>query len=71
MSIRLKTSSVNTLSIAFYQGDALGSFNSWLRLITGILFGIALVGFAYPYINDSFADIVRRSEATLVKGPGQ
>jgi uncharacterized membrane protein len=60
----------NTLSMAFYQGDALGSFNSWLRLITGILFGIALVGFAYPYINDSFADIVRRSEATLVKGPG-
>jgi uncharacterized membrane protein len=58
----------NTLSMAFYQGDALGSFNSWLRLITGILFGIALVGFAYPYINDSFADIVRRSESTLVKG---
>jgi uncharacterized membrane protein len=61
----------NTLSSAFYQGDALGSFNSWMRLITGILFGIALVGFAYPYMNDSFAEIVRRSEATLMKGPGQ
>ena len=33
----------NTFSSAFYQGDALGSFNSWMRLITGILFGIALV----------------------------
>ena len=61
----------NTLSMAFYQGDALGSFNSWMRLITGILFGIALVGFAYPYINAAFADIVRRSEGTLMKGSGQ
>lgn len=61
----------NAFSTAFYQGDALGSFNSWMRLITGILFGTALVGFAYPYINDSFADIVRRSEATLMKGLGQ
>jgi uncharacterized membrane protein len=58
----------NVFSTAFYQGDALGSFNSWMRLLTGILFGIALVGFAYPYINDSFADIVRHSEATLTKG---
>ena len=48
----------NVFSTAFYQGDALGSFNSWMRLITGIWFGIALVGFAYPYINDSFADTV-------------
>jgi uncharacterized membrane protein len=61
----------NTFSTAFYQGDALGSFNSWMRLITGLLFGIALVAFAYPYINDSFADIVRRSEGTLMKGSGQ
>jgi len=58
----------NTFSAIFYQGDALGSFNSWMRLITGVLFGIAVVGFAFPYINDSFADIVRRSEANLMKG---
>jgi len=61
----------NVFPITFYQGDALGSFNSWMRLITGILFGIPLVGFAYPYINDSFADIVHYSEATLMKDPGQ
>jgi len=60
----------NAFSIAFYQGDALGSFNSWMRLITGLLFGIALVGFAYPYINAAFADIVRHSEGTLMKGSG-
>ena len=59
----------NIFPMTFYQGDILGSFNSWMRLITGVLFGIALVGFAFPYINDSFADIVRRSEANLMKGP--
>lgn len=48
----------NVFSMNFYQGDALGSFNSWLRLITGILFGLGLVGFAYPYINETFADTV-------------
>jgi uncharacterized membrane protein len=57
----------NTLSTGFYQGDALGSFNSWARLISGLSFGIALVGFAFPHINDSFADMVFRSEATLMK----
>lgn len=55
----------NAFSTAFYQGDALGSFNSWLRLITGILFGIGLVAFAYPYINHSFADIVYYSETPM------
>ena len=49
----------HSFGMAFYQGDALGSFNSWARLITGILFGIAVVGLAYPYMNDSFADMVR------------
>ena len=58
----------HAFSSAFYQGDALGTFNSWMRLITGILFGIALVGFAYPYIDGAFTDIVRRSEDTLTKG---
>ena len=61
----------NAFSTAFYQGDTIGSFNSCMRLITGVLFGVALVGFAYPYINDSFADIVHRSEATLMKGSRQ
>ena len=54
--------------MTYYQGDAFGSFNSWMRLITGLLFGIALVGIAFPYINDAFTDIARRSEATLIKG---
>lgn len=38
-------------SAAFYYGDALGSFNSWMRLITGILFGLGLVLFGFPYVQ--------------------
>jgi uncharacterized membrane protein len=55
----------NAFSTAFYQGDALGSFNSWMRLFTGILFGIALVGFVYPYLNNSFTD---NNVATPLRG---
>jgi len=37
----------------FYAGDALGSFNSWMRLITGGLFSLGLVWFAFPEIEKS------------------
>jgi uncharacterized membrane protein len=42
-------------SPSFYAGDALGSFNSWMRIITGLLAGLGLVWFAFPYIAESFA----------------
>lgn len=42
----------------FYAGDALGSFNSWMRLITGVFFGIAVIWLAYPAIDGFFADYV-------------
>lgn len=38
----------------FYAGDALGSFNSWMRIITGSLAGLGLVWFAFPYIDEAF-----------------
>jgi len=41
----------NRLPASFYAGDALGSFNSWLRLLTGGLFGLGLVGFLYPRLE--------------------
>jgi len=69
-NVWLQTLTNHALPTTFYQGDALGSFNSWMRLITGILFGLGLVAFAFPYVNDSFADIARRSEETLMKGKG-
>lgn len=43
------------LPARFYAGDALGSFNSWMRMITGPLAGIGLVWFAMPPVEASFA----------------
>ena len=39
----------------FYAGDAWGSFNSIMRLGTGILFGLGIVWFAFPYVDESFS----------------
>ena len=38
------------LSANFYAGDALGSFNSLARFMTGLLAGLGIVWFAFPYI---------------------
>ncbi len=40
----------------FYAGDALGSFNSWMRLLTGVLAGFGLAWFALPYVEASFVE---------------
>ncbi|HKI54581.1 MAG TPA: DUF2085 domain-containing protein [Anaerolineales bacterium] len=40
----------NAISVTFYAGDALGSFNSIMRFITGILAGLGIVWIAFPYI---------------------
>lgn len=41
-------------SESFYVGTVIGSFNWWARLFTGLLFGLAVVWFCYPYVEDSF-----------------
>jgi uncharacterized membrane protein len=38
----------------FYAGDALGSFNSWMRLLTGVFFGLGVVWFGFPYLDQAF-----------------
>jgi len=38
-----------------YAGDALGSVNSWSRLVTGLLAGLGIAGFALPHVERSFA----------------
>lgn len=38
----------------FYLGDALGSFNSWMRWVTGLLFAFGLVWWTFPYVDESF-----------------
>lgn len=52
----------NSLPNWFYAGDAFGSFNSWARLISGLLFGFAIVWLACPYLDRSL-----RETATTVR----
>ncbi len=47
----------------FYAGDAWGSFNAWLRLVTGVLFGLGVVWFAYPHLHMGFQDTAAQIEA--------
>jgi uncharacterized membrane protein len=37
----------------FYVGDALGSFNSWARFISGLLAGFSITWLLFPYIFQS------------------
>lgn len=48
----------NTFSPTFYAGDAWGSFNSIMRMISGILFGAGIVWFGFPYLEEYFKDQV-------------
>lgn len=47
----------NSLPPAFYAGDAWGSFNSIVRLVSGAFFGAGVVWFTYPYLNEYFEDL--------------
>ena len=47
----------NVLSTSFYVGDALGSFNSWMRLVTGILAGLGIVWFVFPYVFPAESEV--------------
>lgn len=40
---------------SFYLGDAWGSFNSLMRLLTGLMFGIGTVWYTYPYLDKVLA----------------
>jgi len=39
---------------SFYQGDAWGSFNFWARLISAVLFGLAVAWLAFPSLDRTF-----------------
>lgn len=41
----------NAFSDTFYRGDYFGTFNSWMRFISGIGFGIGMIGFFFPIIH--------------------
>lgn len=50
---------------SFYTGNKLGTFNSWARLVSGLLAGLAVVWGAYPVFEDYFRDVRRTLEARL------
>lgn len=58
----LATLTGNAFAPGFYSGDAVGSFNFWLRLITGLLFGLGVVWFAYPRLGAAFAETAHHIE---------
>ncbi len=49
---------------SFYAGDALGSFNMLMRLLSGITFGVAIGGFLYPWIDLSTQSAASYNEIT-------
>jgi len=56
----LATLTNNAFSFGFYVGDAWGSFNSIMRLLTGILFGIGAVWFSFPYLDLAYSPNKKR-----------
>ncbi len=57
----------NSFPSWFYSGDGLGSFNSWMRLVTGVVFGISSVWLFYPYVEQTFAKIIHKIETKFRK----
>lgn len=55
----------DALPAGFYAGDALGSFNSWMRLITGLLFGLGIVWFGFHYLDEAFAEMAHSLERKI------
>lgn len=53
------------LGVEFYVGNALGSFNSWARLISGTLAGLAVVWGAYPLLDGNFRTVAATLEGQL------
>jgi uncharacterized membrane protein len=45
----------NSLPAPFYAGDALGSFNSLMRLVTGLLAGLGVAWLVFPSLEESLA----------------
>lgn len=50
----------NALPAAFYAGTALGSFNWLMRTLTGALFAVACIWFAFPRVERAFRETLSR-----------
>lgn len=47
----------NALPASFYVGNELGSFNSWMRLASGLLAGLGVTWMLYPLLDNAFRDM--------------
>jgi uncharacterized membrane protein len=56
----------NAFPASFYAGTTWGSFNSLMRLFTGILFGLGVVWFAFPIIDKAFTESAQFMNRTTV-----
>lgn len=65
----LATLTQQSLPASFYAGDAWGSFNSIMRLLSGILFGMGIVWFTYPYLDMAFAPQTPTSSTLITSSP--
>lgn len=61
----LRLLTLNAFPETFYYGNMLGSFNSFARWITGLLFGFLTVFALFPYIAYAFKDTRRDLESQL------
>jgi uncharacterized membrane protein len=52
----------NLLAPAFYAGDVIGSFNWWVRLLSGLLASCAFVRQVYPLLDRGFAAMARTQQ---------
>lgn len=59
------------LPATFYAGDAFGSFNWWMRLITGVLAGLAAVWLVFPLVDSMAADARRELGASAGSAQGE
>jgi uncharacterized membrane protein len=57
----------NAFPATFYVGDGIGSFNSWMRLFTGLLFSLGIVWTLYPRLQNSFNNTMSQIEEKLHK----
>jgi uncharacterized membrane protein len=53
----LAYATLNVFPASFYVGNELGSFNSWARLITGLLAGLGVTWMLYPLVEDAFRNM--------------
>jgi uncharacterized membrane protein len=55
----------NRFPANFYGGDGLGSFNSWMRLLSGLVFGLGIVWLGYPHLEQIAQGTAAEIEAKL------